>query len=94
MQLRINVFAALVGPFDYLYKTNYFHLRSKPANRSPLDFRGPWPIYIAGTETVALVLFLLLYLFVRQKRKVRSAATEILQKSRRLSHSLTQSAKI
>jgi uncharacterized membrane protein YwaF len=74
--IGVNVFAALVGPFDYSCKTNYFYLRSKPANPSLLDFLGPWPIYIAGTEAVALVLFLLLYLPVRQKRKVRSAATE------------------
>jgi len=51
--MGVNVFAALVGPFDYLYKTNYFYLRSKPANPSLLDFLGPWPIYIVGTEAVA-----------------------------------------
>lgn len=74
--IGVNVFAALVGPFDYIYKTNYFYLRSKPANPSLLDFLGPWPVYIVGTEAVALVLFLLLYLPVRQARKVKSAATE------------------
>jgi len=75
--IGINVFAALVGPFDYLYKTNYSYLRSKPANPSLLDFLGPWPIYLAGTEAVALVLFLLLYLPVRHsRRKIKSAATE------------------
>jgi hypothetical integral membrane protein (TIGR02206 family) len=74
----VNVFAALVGPFDYFYKTNYFYLRSKPANPSLLDFLGPWPIYIAGTEAVALVLFLLLYLPVRHpRRKIKSAAAEV-----------------
>jgi hypothetical integral membrane protein (TIGR02206 family) len=72
----VNVFAVLVGPFDYLYKTNYFYLRFKPANSSLLDFLGPWPIYIASTEAVALVLFLLLYLPVRHTRKVRAAAAE------------------
>jgi hypothetical integral membrane protein (TIGR02206 family) len=75
--IGINVFAVLVGPFDYLYKTNYFFLRSKPANPSLLDLLGPWPIYLAGTEAVALILFLLLYLPVRQtRRKINSAATE------------------
>ncbi|HTA79323.1 MAG TPA: TIGR02206 family membrane protein [Terracidiphilus sp.] len=72
----VNVFAALVGPFDYLYKTNYFYLRSKPANPSLLDFLGPWPIYIAGTEIVTLVLFLLLYLPVQNARQIKSVATE------------------
>jgi hypothetical integral membrane protein (TIGR02206 family) len=75
--IGINVFAALVGPFDYFYKTNYFYLRSKPANPSMLDFLGPWPIYLAGTEAFALVLFLMLYLPVRySRRKIKSAATE------------------
>ena len=50
--IGVNVFAVLVGPFDFLYKTNYFYLRSKPANPSLLDFLGPWPVYIAGTEAV------------------------------------------
>ena len=66
--IGINVCAVLVGPFDYFY-TNYFYLRSKPANPSLLDFLGPWPIYIAGTGAVALVLFLLLYLPVRHTRR-------------------------
>lgn len=74
--IGVNVFAAVVGPFDYLYKTNYFYLRFKPANPSLLDFLGPWPIYIAGTEAVALALFLLLYLPVRQTRNVKSATSE------------------
>jgi hypothetical integral membrane protein (TIGR02206 family) len=68
--IGINIFAVLVGAFDYFYKTNFFYLRSKPANPSLLDFLGPWPIYIVGTEAVALVLFLLLYLPVRQTQGV------------------------
>jgi hypothetical integral membrane protein (TIGR02206 family) len=67
--IGVNVFAVLVGLFDYLYKTNYFYLRSKPANPSLLDFLGPWPIYLAATEAVALILFLFLYLPVRSRRE-------------------------
>jgi uncharacterized membrane protein YwaF len=70
--IGVNIFAALVGPFDYLCKTNYFYLLSKPANPSLLDFLGPWPVYIAGTEVVALILFLLLYLPVRLSRNVKA----------------------
>ena len=71
--IGVNIFAVLVGPFDYFYKTNYFYLRSKPTNPSLLDFLGPWPIYIAGTEAVALLLFLLLYLPMRPTRKGKAA---------------------
>ena len=64
--IGVNVFAVLVGAFDCLYKTNYFYLRFKPANPSLLDFLGPWPLYIVGTEVVTLALFLLLYLPARR----------------------------
>lgn len=74
--LGVNVFAILVGAFDFFYNTNYFYLRSKPANPSLLDFLGPWPVYIAGTEAVALLLFLLLYLPVRRTRTAKTATAE------------------
>jgi hypothetical integral membrane protein (TIGR02206 family) len=74
--IGVNIFAVLAGAFDFVYKTNYFYLRSKPANPSLLDFLGPWPVYIVGTEAVTLVLFLLLYLPVRTSRKAKTAVSE------------------
>ena len=75
--IGVNVFAALVGLFDYSYKTNYFYLRSKPGKPSLLDFLGPWPLYLVGTEVVALALSLLLYLPVRDPlRKINPPTSE------------------
>jgi hypothetical integral membrane protein (TIGR02206 family) len=60
--LALNIFAAIVGTFDFIFKTDYMYLRAKPQNASLLDFLGPWPWYIVASEGVAFGAFLLLYL--------------------------------
>ena len=60
--LFVNIFAAAVGAFDFIYKTNYMFLCAKPGTVSLLDYMGPWPWYILSGELVGLVFFLSLYL--------------------------------
>lgn len=64
--LAVNIFAALVGSFDFVFHTDYMFLRAKPQAGTLLTLLGPWPWYILACEPVALILFLLLYLPFRQ----------------------------
>ena len=64
--LALNVYAALIGTFDAIYKTDYMFLCAKPLTVSLLTYLGPWPWYILSAEGVAVVLFTLLYLPFRK----------------------------
>ena len=61
----LNLYAVVVGTFNFVYHTNYFYLCYKPDNPSLLDWFGPWPIYVAAGEFLTAVIFGLLWLPVR-----------------------------
>ena len=67
VMVAVNIYAALIGAFDYLYKTDYMFLGVKPQAVTLLTFLGPWPWYILCCEPVGLAMFLLLYLPYRQR---------------------------
>jgi hypothetical integral membrane protein (TIGR02206 family) len=55
------------GLVNALLGTNFMYLRQKPALPTPLDWMGPWPVYIGVGAGVAFVLFALLGLPFRKK---------------------------
>ncbi len=61
-------YAGIVGTFDRFTGANYMYLMRKPGMASPLDLMGPWPWYLVSAAALALALFGLLWLPVRNGR--------------------------
>ena len=58
--------AAFVAVVNVALGTNFMYLRHKPTVATPLDWMGPWPVYIAAGAVLAFVLFQLLALPFRR----------------------------
>jgi hypothetical integral membrane protein (TIGR02206 family) len=65
--LYLNLYAALMGTIDIIFKVNFMYLCRKPEAASIMDYLGPWPVYILGAEALAIGLFALLWLPVRKQ---------------------------
>jgi hypothetical integral membrane protein (TIGR02206 family) len=65
----VNLFAAGVGVFNAIFRTNYLYLCQKPTSASLLDYMGPWPVYVIVGEVLALGIFTLLWLPFRRPLK-------------------------
>jgi len=79
----LNAYAAVIAIFDAVFKTNYMYLCNKPAGASIMDFLGPWPFYLLWCEVVALIIFWLLWLPVRDSSPtpVKSVNAKLVEKS-------------
>ncbi len=67
--LALNLYALAVGAVNATFGTNFLYLCRKPSGASPLDWFGPWPVYLVVAEVAALALFSLLYVPFRRRRR-------------------------
>ncbi len=59
--------AAFVGLANLVLGTNFMYLRHKPIVATPLDWMGPWPVYVGSGALVALAFFHVLALPFRRE---------------------------
>jgi hypothetical integral membrane protein (TIGR02206 family) len=72
--VALNLYAAAVGAIDLASGENFLFLRARPPSATPLDWMGPWPVYILVADAIALGLFLALDLPWRHRRAAHHSA--------------------
>jgi hypothetical integral membrane protein (TIGR02206 family) len=60
------LYALVVAAVDWGFGANFLYLRAKPAEPTPLDWLGPWPLYLIVAGLVGLALFHILMLPFRR----------------------------
>jgi len=67
---------------NYVLGANYNYVCYKPPTASILDYLGPWPWYVVGTEGIVLCLFLIAYspFWVMDKFKVIRSSSALEEK--------------
>ena len=67
--LWTNAYAVGVGVVNLATGANFLYLCRKPSAPTPLDWFGPWPMYLVVGEVVAVGLFSLLYWPFRRRAR-------------------------
>ncbi len=62
-------YAVCIGIVNAVSGANFMYLCRKPANASPMDVFGPWPLYLLPAAAGGLMLFWLLWLPARPARQ-------------------------
>lgn len=67
--LALQAYVGGMFAINSLLGSNYVYIMHKPPTASALDYLGPWPWYILVGEGIALVLFFLVWLPNRGRKK-------------------------
>ena len=70
--LALQVYVIIMIGINFIFKSNYFYLNSKPETSSLLDYFGDWPWYILVGQIIIIPYFLLIYLPFYLEKRIKS----------------------